>query len=158
MSPAGAARPVTLAVPGARPSGGDLRGRQESLPTVTHARLADPEEDARVAVAPVNEVIAAVARSLAVRAPEAEVALPAHGRLVEIAFLTLGDGGAPEPAIGGLADVVDQLVVAQIAQGVIADPILLIRIEHLDARCGRNRVGVDALLVHLGDVCPGGRH
>src|ERR687897_3384990 len=102
MSPdlalAGVARPVTWVVPGARPSGGDLRRGQQRLPTIVHSRLADPEEDAGVAVAPVDEVIATVARSLSVRAPEAVVALPAHGRFVEVAFLALGDGGAPEPA------------------------------------------------------------
>src|SRR4051812_38549297 len=112
MSPAGVARPVTSAVPGARPLRGDLRRGQQRLPTIVHSRLADPEEDAGVAVAPVDEVIAAVARTLPVRAPETVVALPAHCRFVEVAFLALGNGGAPEPAIGRLGDVVDQLVIA----------------------------------------------
>src|SRR5215204_1488840 len=127
ISPAGVARPVTRAVPGARPSGGDLRRGQEPLPAVVHTRLADPEEDAGIAIPPVDEVVAAVAGSLSVRPPEAVVALPADGCFVEVAFLTLGDRGAPQPAVGRLGDVMDQLVVAQVAQGVIADPILLIR-------------------------------
>src|SRR5688572_5184005 len=136
---AGVARPVTLTVPGARPSGGDLGGGQERLPAVVHTRLADPEEDAGIAIAPVDQVIAAVAGSLPVGPPETVVALPAHGRFVEVAFLTLGDRGAPEPAVGRPGDVVDQLVVAQVAQSVIADPVLLIRVEHLDAGGGSHR-------------------
>ncbi len=139
-------------MPGARASGGDLRWGQERLPAVVHTRLADPEEDARVTFAPVDEVVAAVAGSLPVRPPEAVVALPADGRLVEVAFLTLGDRGAPEPAIGRLGNVVEQLVVAQVAQRVIADPVLLIRVEDLDAGCGSDRVGADGLLVDLGEI------
>src|SRR5918994_5845172 len=138
---AGVARPVTLAVPGARPSGGDLGGGQERLPALIHPRLTDPEEDAGIAITPVDQVVAPVARSLPVGAPEAVVALPADGRFVEVAFLTLGDRGAPEPAVGRPGDVVDQFVVAQVAQGVKADPVLLIRLEDLDAGCGGDRVG-----------------
>src|SRR5688500_9093547 len=143
MSPVGVARPVTQAVPGAPASGGDLRGGQDRLPAVVHPGLADPEEDARIAIAPVDQVVAAVTRSLSVRPPEAVVALPAHSRFVEVAFLPLGDRGAPEPAVSALRHVVDQLVVAQIAQGVEADAVLLIRVEHLDAGCGGYRVGAD---------------
>src|SRR5215207_2094783 len=133
---AGVARPVTLAVPGARASGGDLRHGQQRLPALVHPRLAHPEEDAGIAISPVDEVVAAVAGALPVRPPEAVVALPADGRFVEVAFLTLSDCGAPEPAVGRLGDVVDQLVVAQVAQGVIADPVLLVRVEHFDAGRG----------------------
>src|SRR5918997_6674540 len=105
MSPAGVARPVTSAVPGAHSLRRHLRRGQQRLPTIVHSRLADPEEDAGVAVAPVDEVIAAVARPLSVRAPEAVVALPAHCRFVEVAFLALGDRGAPQPAVSRLRDV-----------------------------------------------------
>src|SRR5918997_3603039 len=113
MSPAGVARPVTSAVPGAHSSDGDLRRGQQRLPTIVHSRLADPEEDAGVAVAPVDEVIAAVARSLPVRAPEAVVALPAHCRFVEVAFLALGDRGAPDAAVGRPRCVVGSPVTTQ---------------------------------------------
>src|SRR5215213_9254079 len=133
-------------------SGGDLRGGQERLPAVVHPSLADPEEDARIAIPPVDEVVAAVSGSLPVRPPEAVVTLPTDGRFVEVAFLTLGDRGPPEPAVGGLGDVVDQLVVAQVAQGVIAGPVLLVRVEHLDAGCGGNRVSADGLLVDPGEI------
>src|SRR5829696_3321909 len=149
---AGVARPVTLAVPGARPSGGDLGGGQERLPSVVHPRLADPEEDARIAIAPVDQVVAPVAGSLPVGPPEAVVALPADGGLVEVAFLTLGDRGAPEPAVGRPGDVVDQLVVAQVAQGVIADSVLLVGFEYLDAGCGGDRVSAAGLLIDLGEI------
>jgi hypothetical protein len=51
----------------------------------------------------------------------------------------------------------DQLVVPQVTQGVIAGSILLERVKNLDPSRRRHRIGFDRFLIDLQESCAGDR-